>query len=162
MRRPFFMFLIALLLLRGWAGEAMATEMATGRVHPAQAAQHTLKTADAIETVASTQDSHWAEGNFDAQTNSQAPGHAEAAGKAGSDCAGHGERLAVALSASTGHETGAGDCGSCAACQACHTVALSMTTSDTLSDQVPATQPHSPAARFASALAALGQKPPIS
>lgn len=53
-------------------------------------------------------------------------------------------------------------CDSCAACQACNTVALSSLTTNAASLWAPPALPHSPAAQFASAVAALGQKPPIS
>jgi hypothetical protein len=50
----------------------------------------------------------------------------------------------------------------CAACQACNTVALWPVTSSTASLAIPPALSHSPAAQFASAIVALGQKPPIS
>jgi hypothetical protein len=79
---------------------------------------------------------------------------AEAAPAAGPDCAGH----------STGESTHAADghCKSCSACQACNTVALSLE-GPALSPVFQSLALPLPAAdQFASADAALRQKPPIS
>ena len=52
--------------------------------------------------------------------------------------------------------------GSCQACQACHTVALSLAFDSVHPVLASSTLPQIAAAQFASAEAALGQKPPIS
>lgn len=143
MRHLLFALLIALLPLRGWVGDAMATQMAAGQM---QHSQKTQKTA--IKTVASHAHGAGATGHFDHEETAQTPQAAEP------DCAGH----------STGSDTHAanGHCESCAACQACHTVALSLMRPDlspaiqSLTLTRPVTDP------FASADVALRHKPPIS
>lgn len=74
------------------------------------------------------------------------------------DCAGH----AAGQAADPGGQEAGGHCESCAACQACNTVALSPMTGRSASLSMPPALPHSSAAPFASAVAALSQKPPIS
>ena len=49
-----------------------------------------------------------------------------------------------------------------AVCAACHAVGLSPLFVDTACIAIPLALPHAPSAQFASAMAALGQKPPIS
>ena len=78
----------------------------------------------------------------------------EAAAQAVADCASH-------AAGDTSH-TADTHCDSCSACQACHTVALSTTTPDLNPVFHAFTLPRAAAHRFASAEAALGQKPPIS
>ena len=131
--------MIALLPLRGWVGDVMATEMASN--HAVQSEVAAKLTADHARTAG-------AEANFD---------HASAQAEAVSgdaDCVGHGAGDSTA--AASGH------CESCTACQACHTVALSPLAADATPMLSPLAPPHSPVARFASADAALGKKPPIS
>lgn len=144
MRRPLFIAMIFLLLLRGMVGDAMATGMAAG---------HLQRAAVATEFVAVHAHETRANGHFDHAAESMT--HSVATPP---DCAGHaaGEASDPMTPETTGH------CESCAACQACNTVALSPLTSNTTSLAIPPALPHSPAAQFASALAALGQKPPIS
>ncbi len=109
--------MIALLPLRGWVGEVMATEMAF-EVPKALLEAKNTKTAAM----------HDCEGHAKADEATQTDSH----------------------------------CDVCPACQACHTVALSHLETHAASLAPPAALPHSPAAQFASAVAALGQKPPIS
>lgn len=145
MRHLLLALMIALLPLRGWVGDAMATQMAAAHVQHGQlvSAEHS-----ATKTIAASAHHMGAEGHS---------GHEETSPEATMamhDCAGH----------TTDSGTPANDagCESCAACQACHTVALSLAAPD-----------HSPVFKgrsllrpasdqFASADAALGQKPPIS
>ena len=117
--------MICLLLLRGWVGNVMATEMA----------------ANAYLKAAATQFAH---------ISSEMPMAA-----ATPDCADHGK---------SGPATELGDtsCQSCSACQACHSLALSTFVGSTDFVSMSPDMPRSPAAQFASAVAALGQKPPIS
>ncbi|HYW56619.1 MAG TPA: hypothetical protein VE934_06650 [Polaromonas sp.] len=129
--------MIALLPVRGWVGDAMATSMAAG--HAQQVA---------TKKIAKNLDESRAEARFDH--------HAAMGGGAqdASDCAGH-----VPTDVTAEADT---NCESCSACQACHTVALSPATPDSGTvfhafELIPAAS-HS----FASADAALGQKPPIS
>ena len=58
-------------------------------------------------------------------------------------------------------ESGSG-CPDCAFCQACHTVALTSAEPNLSSSVHASALPQPAAAQFASAEAALGQKPPIS
>jgi hypothetical protein len=146
MRRPFFIAMIFLLLLRGMVGDAMATGMAAG---------HLQRVSAATELVADHAHETRADGHFDHGTAAESMTHMAATPP---DCAGHaaGDASDPMAPEATGH------CESCAACQACNTVALSPLTSSTASLAIPPALPHSPAAQFASALATLGQKPPIS
>lgn len=59
-------------------------------------------------------------------------------------------------------QAASGHCDVCSACQACYTVALAQLEPHAASLTTPSALPHSPAAQFASAVTALGQKPPIS
>jgi len=149
MRRPFFIAMIFLLLLRGWVGDAMATGMAAG---------HLQRLDFATESIADDAQETRADRHFD---------HARAAEQADSlvhtaavppDCAGHG----AGLTSDPVAPEAAAHCESCSACQACHTVALSPLVAHTDSFYKPPALTHAPAAQFASAVAALGQKPPIS
>ena len=141
MRRPLFITLVFLLLLRGLWGDAMATGMAAG---------HLQGKPVATEFVATHAHGESAGGHFD---HEMAPGAEPLVHSAAAlpDCAGH-----------AAGPTGDAMNDACAACQACHTVALTPVTVHTPSLTIPPALVHSPAARFASALATLGQKPPIS
>jgi hypothetical protein len=147
-RRPFFYLLIALLLLRGWMGEAMATDMAAGWLQPAQSATKTIAT-HAHET--------WAQASFDHQTvNSGAAhaGHGAGAMAGAGDCAD--QPLDSAAQPAGAH------CGTHAACQACYTATPTTAAAQLAPVFSTATRPGDAAARFASADAATSQKPPIS
>ena len=136
MRLPLFVLMIALLLVRGWAGDAMATDMALA---PLQHATILIATSD-----------HKLRGQADSD-------HESAASRTTHDCGGHAdEESEDARLAADAH------CESCAACQACHSVALTPATpgGGSLFSSIP--QPRSAAAQFASAETARGQKPPIS
>ena len=134
MRRFFFVLLIALLLLRGWMGEAMATGMAASWLQPAQSA---------TKTIATHAHDHLAQAHFEHETASARALHG--------DCADH-----PADKASGAH------CGTHAACQACQTVAPTPAIAYLAPVFTATLLPRAAAARFASADAALGQKPPIS
>uniref|UniRef100_UPI0040361CB4 hypothetical protein n=1 Tax=Polaromonas sp. TaxID=1869339 RepID=UPI0040361CB4 len=131
--------MIALLPIRGWVGDVMATEMAS----PQAVQLHHATEMVAAQAHGTGAEAHVDHASPDVSATTPAP-----------DCAGHGagDSLPVAN----------GFCASCAVCQACHTVALSPLMSSTPSARVPPALPRAPAARFASAIAALGQKPPIS
>jgi hypothetical protein len=146
-RRPFFFLLIALLLLRGWMGEAMATDMATTWLQPAQLA---------TKTIAAHAHKYWAQATLDHQTANSGPalGHGAAAMAGMSDCADQ------PLNAD--EQPAGAHCSAHAACQACYTA-----TPTTAAAQLPPVfsalaRPGDAAARFASADAAPSQKPPIS
>lgn len=139
MRHLFLIFLIALLPLRGWVSDAMATGMAAGQVQQMQVA---------INSIATHAHATSAEANFHHET--AVPEAAQTL----ADCAGHGsEENAYA---------GNSHCDSCSACQACHTVALSHAAPILSSVFHAFALPHAAADQFASADAALRQKPPIS
>jgi len=149
MRRPLFIAMIFLLLLRGWVGDAMATGMAAG---------HLQQLSPATEFVAAHAHESRADGHLDHDMAMEPVESMMHAAATPPDCAGHasGQSSEPLSPESTGH------CDSCAACQACNTVALSPVTTRTASLAIPPALAHSPAARFASAVATLGQKPPIS
>ena len=139
MRLPLFVLMIALLLVRGWAGDAMATDMALAPL------QH------ATTLIATNAHGISAQGHLD---------HESAASRATHDCGGHAhEDTEDACLAADAH---CESCAACQACQACHSVALTpaMPGGGSLFSSIP--QPRSAAAQFASAETARGQKPPIS
>lgn len=146
MRALFFVLMIALLLLRGWTGDAMANDMALASLqHPHQPQQSTTKTIATHAHGISAEDHFYHESAMPA-----APDAAQAA----HDCAGH--AADGAAPAADGH------CQSCDACQACHSIALTPSAVGANPVFGSRTRPHAQAARFASAEAALGHKPPIS
>lgn len=142
--------MIALLPLRGFAGDLMATEMAIVMVGQMQTHR-----ADAIENIASHADHSGASGHFNSHHETAT---VQPAAMTANACAGH-----VATEQCHSSDSHGDTHGSCQACQACHTVALSLAlalnsvqpvfSSSALPDLVAAT--------FVSAEAALGQKPPI-
>ena len=150
MRIFLFALMIALLPLRGFAGDVMATEMAIQL-----AAQHSQQNevrdhhADASKNVAPHADHSGASGHFDSHHETAA---AQEAATTANACAGH--VAAEQCHSSDNH-------GSCQACQACHTVALSLAFNQAQPVLASSTLPHLAATQFASAEAALGQKPPI-
>lgn len=127
--------MIALLPVRGWVGDAMATGMAAGQL------QYQPEAAKSIASHAH-------------ETGMQAHFNHEAAAQAVTDCASH-------AAGGTSH-TADTHCGSCSVCQACQTVALSTMAPDLTPVVHRFTRPRAVAPQFASAEAALGQKPPIS
>jgi hypothetical protein len=147
MRHFLLALLIALLPLRSWVGDAMATQMAAGQVQHSQSQLHGQQ-HDATKTIAEYQDGALAEGHFDHEEVAEAPPTAEP------DCAAH--------SANGDASTADSHCESCAACQACHTVALSLMGSSAGPVFTSLALLYPAAELFASADTALRQKPPIS
>ena len=154
MRIFLFALMIALLPLRGFAGDVMATEMAIQ-----MAAQHVQRNelhdhhADATKNVAGHAD------------------RAAASGPSGQMDAHHdvvGTQQASAMIDGCPVHAAAEQChssdnhGSCQSCQACHTVALSLSFTQVEPVFASSRLPNLVAAQFASAEAVLGQKPPIS
>lgn len=129
--------MVVLLPLRGWAGDAMATQMANAAVatKAGAARAHEIRAVD----------------SFDHQNEDfEAP-------QAMADC--HQQ----ASTHSQTDETANNDhCGTCQACQACHTVALFPSSLDVMTSFTPPQLRPTHAAAFTSAATALGQKPPIS
>ena len=157
MRALLFAFMIALLLLRGWAGDAMASEMALAPLqhpHPHPASQPQPQPF-APETIAVH--AHGASVNARLDLSFFTPA-APGALQATPDCAGHAANGAPDGAAPAAH----GSCPSCDACQACHSAALIPACVSASPAFGPRIQPPAPTARFASADAAPGQKPPIS
>lgn len=148
MRFLLLVLMIALLPLRGWMGDAMATDMAAsqGRAH-----QIAAKTMASHAHSAGESDHFHHEMTAPETTQAGAQPDTPSASASNPDCLDH------AADASA-H----GQCGSCPACQACHTVALSSAGLTPRPVFHPFTLPASAAAQFASAEAALSQKPPIS
>ena len=142
MRHLLLILMIALLPLRGWAGDAMATEMAAGQVAQVQQMHVATKSIAAKDHAASVK------AYFDHETA------VPDAVRTVADCAGHGAE-------DTDHGGGS-HCDTCSACQACHTVALAHAAPNVSSTFQAFSLPHSAADQFASADAALRQKPPIS
>lgn len=128
--------LTTLLLLRGWVGDAMATEMAVGQLR------------------------------FHATTSKIIAAHPHEAGASEAFMSAHATQAAhhcaEPASSDPASKAASADCGSCAFCQACNTVALSHATPELSTGLTQRSLPHSAAIQFASAEAALGQKPPIS
>ncbi|MDP2032872.1 MAG: hypothetical protein Q8K29_05610 [Polaromonas sp.] len=139
MRHLVLALMIALLPIRGWVGDVMATEMAAPKAAQMQ---------NATELVASHAHGTGAGGHFD---HVSIESHVEPPAP---DCAGHGAGASLPLADA--------HCESCTVCQACHTVALSPLIPALHAAVAAPALPRSPAAHFASATAALGQKPPIS
>lgn len=135
--------MIALLPLRGWMGDAMATQMA---VQALQAAQAPAASPDVDEPASSglTAPHHGAASSF-------------VVGMA-SDCARHVSDDAAAGGAASVDA----NCENCSACQACHTVALSAVGHRQAAYAPLGPVPGSGMMFFASADPASGQKPPIS
>ena len=140
MRHLFLIFMIALLPLRGWVSDAMATGMLASQVQ-----QHQQTATKKVAT-------HGHEAGTKAHQDT-GTGVADAASSA-ADCPGH----------ASGAESHAADahCDSCSVCQACHTVALSPAAAGVTAGLDLRTLPRAAVAQFASAEAALRQKPPIS
>lgn len=142
MRRFTFVLMIALLLLRGWIGEAMATGMALAPL------QH----QGATQTIATHTHEISAQAHFDHET---AEPEAFYEAQAVHDCTGG------PASEDPSH-AGPAPCDTCAACQACHTVALTPPAASAHPVFSARALPRAKAALFASADTARGQKPPIS
>lgn len=145
MRALLFALMIVLLPLRGWMNDAMATGIALAHPQHSQHSQFATKLiVDSLhETGAQTYFSHEAGAPVAVQD-----------AQAADDCAGHSPDH-------PSHAINAG-CDSCAVCQVCHTPSLAAVAVVDSSAVLSARAPRPAAATsFASADAALGQKPPI-
>lgn len=137
--------LMVLLPLRGWTGDAMATDMAVSG-----AAQQIHQTTNA----AAKADSHQ---GHEGHSNHAAHETLTEVTASTTDCLIHAD---CDQTHNAGHS--AGDCESCSACQACHNVPL-LVDSDELKSRVNSLwTPTEAVDPFASADAAHDQKPPIS
>ena len=137
MRTLLLAFMIALLPIRGWLGDAMAVEMV----------RHSLPAATVVAQEASP-----------ASMAAQAHCHEamEAADSGMATMAHHDD------GSSNDHGTDHQGCGTCIACQVCHTVALGGTPLIDIVHGAPQAPPAAHATRFASAEPVPGLKPPIS
>ncbi len=162
MRHLMLVLMILLLPLRGWAGDAMATGMATGQLSGMQVAQNRAVPV-ATEIIATNTHGTGAPAQFHAKNaDHHASGGLQPVAKASSthDCA---DMQAAAPDSHHAVESSSPmDCGVCPSCQACHTVALSLKSEKTASVFNPLAQPQAAVQTFASADTALNQKPPIS
>jgi hypothetical protein len=137
MRHLILSLMIVLLPLRGWAGDAMVTQMASAVIATQTAVSLAHETLDRT--------------SFDDQNQTLVAAPAKL------DC-----HEQVASHQETDQTESNGHCGTCQACQACHTVAvMSSPLEVTASFTSPSLHP-TRAVAFTSAAAALGQKPPIS
>ena len=138
MRRLILAVMIVLLPLRGWIGDAMALEAATG-------------TPVAIQSVAVDVHPTLEVTHFEADSGRQdlraGPGH----------CPDHASAPAEGDDSDTSAN---GD--ACTLCQVCHTVAMSADAAPLPTLPLPVLAPAMSFARFTSALPAPGLKPPIS
>ena len=142
MRRWILVLMIALLPVRGWVGDAMASAMVSDRL---VATNSIAAHADPMRSAASS----------DAQD--VAPDHADCHGKAAMAASSEAPAQPTAATTQDGDA-----CGSCTACQVCHTVAMAVPVV-TVTPVLPhhATPP-AMGQQFASAVPARGFKPPIS
>ena len=151
MRHLIFALMIALLPLRGWVGDAMATQMAVHALQSASASSLAITAADELAT-----DAQSMQGSA-AVADATASLAAQLAGGMSVDCMSHDSNALESHGASTGP-----GCENCSACQACHTVALSPPGHERHAIALPGMRPASGITPFVSAQAAAGQKPPIS
>lgn len=141
--------MIVLLPLRGWMGDAMATQMA------AHAAMQAPAATEAPFGNASTPAELSADMPAGGMASHSMTG--EALDEIASNCMGHNMQGSQDPPGKTENT-----CGSCSLCQACHTLALTNAGTAARLVFVDGTMPRAKSAQFASAEAALGQKPPIS
>ena len=142
MRVVLFILMLTLLPLRGWVGDAMATNMAVAELQSAAQskismpplADQSVKARAGVVVVIKSTSVH--------------------GGSAGSDCAGHTAASAAALD-------DADACTPCAACGACHSASISSVAPAWAAAVHGSTLPAWPADAFLSADAADTQKPPI-
>jgi hypothetical protein len=135
--------MIILLPLRGWMGDAMATQMASQMNFPALAQQQV-----AIESIAANAHESGASAHFDAQV-------ANATASVKPDCADH-------MNGNDPMPSTASHCDSCTLCQACSAVLIAEPLPGLAAMSTSPCVPAATARRFASADRALGLKPPIS
>ena len=142
MRHLILALLIALLPLRGWAGDVMATQMAASVVSIE---------AVAIETKAVNAHEMGGKASFIHQKQMFESSNVT------SDC-----HEQLSSHQDTSNATNSEHCATCPACQVCHTVALSPPSLDVTISFASPQLGQTSASIFTSADAALGQKPPIA
>ena len=158
MRSFVLVLMLVLLPLRGWMGDAMATQMATGTA--------TGTILGAINTVASPAHEQRANGSFEHKEVGAGP-----VAQAMTDCAEHMSKALAANQATSDSFNSSnssdatdqnGHADHCQTCQACHSVAMSSSALVVSSSFSAPSQPQALSTPFTSAIAALSQKPPIS
>ena len=142
MRRWILLIMIALLPMRGWIGDAMATEMASS-----SSQVNSEQRQYATEIIVDHAHSSGAADHFDYE-NVQ-----KHSATSGSDCFDH---------SGAGEASDGEHCTTCTVCLVCHTVALSPGFAGSDAALSPVLPPHSPVALFVSADPTHGKKPPIS
>ena len=142
MRYLVLVLMIALLPLRGWAGDVMATQMAASAIF-IEALAIEAGAADPYETGGKNSFVHqkqvFESSNATSDCHEQLGNHPDTASATNSE-----------------------HCATCPACQVCHTVALSPPSLDVTISFASPRLGKSSASIFTSADAALGQKPPIA
>jgi ferredoxin len=152
--------MIALLPLRGWAGNAMAIQMAVQAHHQMDRQPgSTTEQNDSIAThkIANTAHSDWAGGVFDHEKHEKHEEAAQTVAGMPSDCLEH-----MSGTGDPAIDQANADCGDCSACQICHVAVLTGFGPAAMTASRPLLPPQPVATPFASAEAAQGQKPPIS
>ena len=142
MRHLVLALMIALLPLRGWAGDVMATQMAASAV-----------SIEAVAIEAGASDAHEIGGKASFIHQKQMFESSNVT----SDC-----HAQLGSHPDTANATNSEHCTTCPACQVCHTVALSPPSLDVTISFASPQLGQSSASIFTSADAALGQKPPIA
>lgn len=148
MRFLIIVLLMVLLPLRGWTGDAMAISMAAVELVAVQQAPNATKNraAQHLDTAASA--------SFGSKTERQAMQTAERLAQLDTEhCGDH---------ATPADPRAKGPCGSCALCVACHGAAIQTLHLNMLPASPSRPVPSLARQGFASADAALSQKPPIS
>jgi hypothetical protein len=140
MRALLLALMIALLPVRGWVGDVMATQINPGR-------------CPAMQNMAGSGHSHGADGHFD-----------EPAGVAGANCLDSAGAPAHAGGDTDGQQRSPdhGRCGTPGVCQIYHTLALTSAAPFNGGASQPPLPWPARAMQFASAVPAVGLKPPIS
>ena len=142
MRHLVLALMIALLPLRGWAGDVMATQMAVSAI-----------AIESIAIEAGASDAHEIGGKASFIHQKQMFESSNVT----SDC-----HEQLGSHPNTANTTNSEHCATCPACQVCHTVALSPPSLDVTISFASPQLGQSSASIFTSADAALGQKPPIA
>ena len=151
MRHLVLALMIFLLPLRGWMGDAMATDMAIDMATGLVSATKTIA-ASAYKTSLNDQ-FEYKSASYVAPTS---------AVQVHPDCGGHASASVEAVLSQDTHDAQDGHCTPCQSCQACHTVALSPPVAKSMAIFNFKGQPDAAALPFVNADAALSKKPPIS
>ena len=161
MRVLLFALMIALLPLRGWVSDAMATSMATAQM---SASSHVIESA--VKSRAMQAGITETSGSFDGESSMSA-GHAHVMASSTETAHAHSAPNEVTFDCA-GHAGNADDaatsdaCGACSACLTCHVSAIQGSMETLQAFSLPRVVPLLERRHFASADTAPSQKPPIS